>query len=117
YVPIPTELATRPGRSRGADSVDVSSSTQHGNGKHMTQTLKTGAVDLDTITSAEQLPENYLSEEVLKIFRFTIHLAFLRIDGTVDTAVPAIDLVGSIGGHTIGRVRLDPRNPRAKFGG
>lgn len=83
----------------------------------MTQTLKARAVDLESVTTAADLPENYVSEEMLQVFRFRFNLWFVNIEGVVDTAVPSIDLTASIMGVPIGRVHLDPKHPKARIGG
>jgi hypothetical protein len=125
----PSELATRLRIDAGANSITVAISTQQGNGKHekreisteraagMTQTLKSKAVDLESLTSAADLPEDYISEEMLKVFKFHFNLWFVSIEAVVDTAVPSVDLAASILGVTIGRVHIDPKHPKARIGG
>jgi hypothetical protein len=83
----------------------------------MTSVMKTGAVDLKSLRSPDQLPDGYLDPEMLKKFSFSFNIVFLHIAGTVDTAVPSIDLTASILGVDIAHVHLDPSHPSVKIGG
>lgn len=79
--------------------------------------MKTAAVDMKSITTAAQLPDDHIPPEMLAVFRFSLNIVFLHIEGTVNTSVPSIDLTASVLGVTIGHVHLDPSHPSVKIGG
>jgi hypothetical protein len=83
----------------------------------MTSVLKSQSVDIEMLTSAAQLPDDYLSEEMLQSTGFKFKFWFLTVEGSVDLKVPSIDLRATIMGRQVAKLHLDPKNPKGKIGG
>lgn len=79
--------------------------------------MKTAGVNMKTVRSATELPNDYIAQEMLSVHRFSFNIAVLHIEGTMDTSVPSVHLTASVLGATIGRLTLDPSNPSARIGG
>lgn len=75
------------------------------------------SIDISQLSSADDLPDNYIHEGVLTKKRFSVDVWFLKIDISADINIPQLDIVASVMSITIADLHLNSENPTGKIGG